>query len=47
MAYFGCLRRTTRSHKGRTYVNYQLVASVRTPNDPRQKTIYNNLLGRD
>ena len=33
------LRRTTRAHKGRTYVNYQLVESVRTPNGPRQKTI--------
>jgi len=26
-------------HKGRTYVNYQLVESVRTSNGPRQKTI--------
>ena len=33
------LRRTTRTHKGRSYVNYQLVESVRTPNGPRQKTI--------
>jgi transposase len=33
------LRRTTRTHKGRTYVNYQLVESVRTPYGPRQKTI--------
>src|SRR5215510_4865837 len=33
------LRRTTRAHKGRTYVNYQLVESVRTSNGPRQKTI--------
>lgn len=33
------LRRTTRTHKGRTYVNYQLVESVRTCNGPRQKTI--------
>ena len=33
------LRRTTRSHKGRTYVNYQLVESVRTPRGPRQNTI--------
>src|SRR5215468_2509069 len=33
------LRRTARTHKGRTYVNYQLVESVRTPNGPRQKTI--------
>src|SRR5215467_15465729 len=33
------LRRTTRMLKGRTYVNYQLVVSVRTPNGPRQKTI--------
>jgi transposase len=33
------LRRTTRSHQGRTYVNYQLVESVRTPKGPRQNTI--------
>jgi transposase len=33
------LRRTTRTHNGRTYVNYQLVESVRTSNGPRQKTI--------
>lgn len=33
------LRRTTRTHKGRTYVNYQLVESVRTADGPRQKTI--------
>lgn len=33
------LRRTARTHKGRTYVNYQLVESVRTANGPRQKTI--------
>jgi transposase len=33
------LRRTTRTHKGRTYVNYQLVESVRTPKGPRQNTI--------
>jgi transposase len=33
------LRRTTRTHKGKTYVNYQLVESVRTPNGPRQNTI--------
>ncbi len=33
------LRRTTRTHKGKTYVNYQLVESVRTPNGPRQKTL--------
>jgi transposase len=33
------LRRTTRTHKGKTYVNYQLVESVRTPKGPRQNTI--------
>lgn len=33
------LRRTTRSHKGKTYVNYQLVEAVRTPKGPRQNTI--------
>jgi transposase len=33
------LRRTTRSYKGRTYTNYQLVESVRTPDGPRQRTI--------
>jgi transposase len=33
------LRRSTRIHKGKTYTNYQLVESVRTPNGPRQRTI--------
>ena len=33
------LRRTSRRHKGKTYVNYQLVEAVRTPNGLRQKTI--------
>src|SRR5215831_6735021 len=33
------LRRTTRSYKGTTYTNYQLVESVRTPSGPRQRTI--------
>jgi len=33
------LRRTTRTHRGKTYVNYQLVESVRTPKGPRQNTI--------
>jgi transposase len=33
------LRRTTRTHNGKTYVNYQLVESVRTPKGPRQNTI--------
>ena len=33
------LRRTTRTHNGKTYVNYQLVESVRTPKGPRQSTI--------
>ena len=33
------LRRSTRTLRGRTYVNYQLVESVRTPSGPRQNTI--------
>ena len=33
------LRRTTRTHNGKTYVNYQLVEAVRTPKGPRQNTI--------
>ena len=33
------LRRTTRTHKGKTYVNYQLVELVRTPDGLRQKTL--------
>ena len=33
------LRRTTRSYQGRTYTNYRLVESVRTPSGPRQRTI--------
>ena len=33
------LRRSTRTHKGKTSTNYQLVESVRTPNGPRQRTI--------
>lgn len=33
------LRRSTRSYKGKTYTNYQLVEAVRTPNGPRQRTI--------
>jgi len=33
------LRRTTRTHRGKTYTTYQLVESVRTSNGPRQKTI--------
>jgi transposase len=33
------VRRTTRSYKGKTYTDYQLVESVRTPSGPRQRTI--------
>lgn len=33
------IRKTTRTYKGRTYANYLLVASVRTPKGPRQKTL--------
>jgi transposase len=33
------LRRSIRTYKGKTYTNYQLVESVRTPNGPRQRTI--------
>jgi transposase len=33
------LRRSTRTYKGKTYTNYQLVESVRTPSGPRQRTI--------
>ncbi len=33
------LRRTARTIRGKTYLNYQLVESVRTPKGPRQRTI--------
>jgi transposase len=33
------IRKSTRSHKGRTYTNYLLVESVHTPKGPRQNTI--------
>jgi len=33
------VRKTTRRYKGKTYTNYLLVESVRTPAGPRQKTV--------
>lgn len=33
------LRRTTKTHKGKTYTNYLLVESVHTPQGPRQRVI--------
>ena len=33
------LRKATRRYKDKTYTNYVLVESVRTPKGPRQKTI--------
>jgi len=33
------IRRTQRTHKGKTYVNHLLVESVQTPKGPRQRTI--------
>lgn len=33
------IRRTTKTHKGKTYDNYLLVESVHTPKGPRQRTI--------
>lgn len=33
------IRKSTREYKGRTYTNYLLVESVRTPKGPRQKVI--------
>jgi transposase len=33
------IRKSTRTYKGKTYVNYVLVESVLTPKGPRQKTI--------
>lgn len=33
------LRKTTKTHKGKTYDNYLLVESVHTPKGPRQRTI--------
>jgi transposase len=33
------LRRTTKSHKGKTYTNYLLVESMHTPKGPRQRVV--------
>src|ERR1700720_1181670 len=33
------IRKSSRTHKGKTYVNYVLVESVLTPKGPRQKVI--------
>jgi len=33
------IRKTTKSHKGKSYTNYQLVESVRTPKGPRQTIV--------
>ena len=33
------IRRTTKTHKGKTYDNYLLVESIHTRNGPRQRTI--------
>src|SRR3974377_59116 len=33
------IRKTTKSHKGKTYTNYLLVESVHTPKGPRQRII--------
>lgn len=33
------IRKTTKSHKGKTYTNYLLVESVATPKGPRQRII--------
>jgi transposase len=33
------IRKTTKSHKGKTYINYLLVESVSTPKGPRQRII--------
>jgi transposase len=33
------IRKSSRSYKGRTYINYVLVESVHTPKGPRQKTV--------
>jgi hypothetical protein len=33
------LRKTTKTHKGKTYDNYLLVESVSTPKGPRQKIL--------
>ena len=34
-----CLRRTTKTHKGKTYTNYLLVESLHTPKSPRQRVV--------
>jgi hypothetical protein len=33
------IRKTTRTHKGKTYTNYLLVESIHTPKGPRQRII--------
>ncbi len=33
------LRRTNKSHQGKTYTNYLLVESVHTPKGPRQRVV--------
>jgi len=33
------IRKSTRSHKGKTYTNYLLVESILTPKGPRQRAI--------
>ncbi|MGH9353292.1 MAG: hypothetical protein ACRD2G_14220, partial [Terriglobia bacterium] len=33
------IRKTTKSHQGKTYTNYLLVESVSTPKGPRQRII--------
>ncbi|MGH9429931.1 MAG: IS1634 family transposase, partial [Terriglobia bacterium] len=33
------IRKTAKSHKGKTYTNYLLVESVATPKGPRQRII--------
>ena len=33
------IRKTKRKYKGKSYTNYVLVESIRTPKGPRQRTI--------
>ena len=33
------IRKTTRTYRGKTYVNHLLVESIQTPKGPRQRTI--------
>ncbi len=33
------IRKTTKTHKGKTYTNYLLVQSVHTPRGPRQRIV--------